>query len=241
MIKHCFVGFLRGVEKVQGDRWYFRYHCKEVVRFFGPWLRRYETYPALPIPEGSERFGVVDGRMTELWWASAEDMLEADPLRRPYTRLAPELTPPAGIAGAVTIVPAMPTEDFLGKEPTPEEIPIMRWYQAIKYPDGVSLEEGEKWYLETHSQEASEQPGLLRYVSHRAIDLKLTGMAAPSPWLRINEMWYENVDTWRKAIESAKDYTPPPWGGEYPFVDMVSNFVGYKPDVNYLKDNPFIP
>lgn len=240
MIKHCFVGFLRGVPKVEGDRWYFRYHCKEVVRFFGPWLRRYETYPAQPPPAGSERFGAVDGRLTELWYASAEDMLECDPLRRPYTSLAKELMPPNGMVGAVTIMPAMPTEDFLGKQPTPEEVPIVRWYQAIKYPDGVSLADGEKWYLETHAPEAAKQPGLLRYVSHRGNDLVLPGMRAPSAWIRITEMWYQSIDAWREAI-GAVDYTPPPWGGEYPFVDMASNFVGYKPDVDYLRDSPFIP
>ena len=241
MIKHVFVGFIHGVEKVVGERWYFRYHSKEVVRFFGPWLRRYETYPAQAIPPGSERFGVVGGRLTELWYDKPEDMLEADVMRRPYTMLPPGTVPPGGMSGAVTIVPAMPTEDFLGREPTPEEVPIMRWYQAIKYPAGVSLEDGEKWFLETHSQEAKEQPGLLRYSSHRAIDLTLKGLPGPSQWLRVNEMWYENLDAWRTAIESTANYTPPPWGGEYPFVDMASSFIGYKPDVDYLKDHPFIP
>ncbi len=242
MIKHVFIGFLHGVERVEGERWYFRYHSKEVVRFFGPWLRRYETYRAEPPPPASDGLGIVGGRMTELWYSSAEDMLEADPLRRPYTVLSPELVPPGGMVGAVTIVPAMPTEDFLGKEPTPEEMPILRWCQAIKYPDGVSVEEGEEWYLQTHSQEAKEQPGLLRYVSHRRVDLMLPGLRAPYPWYRVNEMWYENLDAWRKAVvDSPADYTPPPWKGKYPFVDMVSTLVGYKPDVDYLKDNPLIP
>lgn len=241
MIKHVFVGFLNGVDRVLGERWYFRYHSKEVVRFFGPWLRRYETYPAWPAPEGSERFGVVLGRMTELWYYQPEDMLEADPLRRPYTPLPPGARPEGVRTGAVTVVSAMPTEDFLGKEPMPEEVPIVRWVQAIKYPEGVSIEDGEKWFLETHSQEAKQQPGLLRYVSHRAVDITLKGQSAPYPWVRVNEMWYENMDAWRQAMETTKGYTAPSWGGEYPFVDMVSTFVGYKPDLDYLKDNPFIP
>jgi len=36
MIKHVFVGFLNGADEILGERWYFRYHSKEVVRFFGP-------------------------------------------------------------------------------------------------------------------------------------------------------------------------------------------------------------
>ena len=136
------------------------------------------------------------------------------------------------------MVPAMPTEDFLVKEPTPEEVPIMRWYQILKYPDGVSVEEGEKWYLEVHSQEAKEQPGLLRYVSHRVMEKP----PIVTPWHRVAEMWYEDFDAWRKAvIDSPPKYTPPSWRKEEPFVDMISTFVPYKPDVDFLRDNPLIP
>jgi hypothetical protein len=31
------------------------------------------------------------------------------------------------------------------------------------------------------------------------------------------------------------------WGLSFPFVDRVSTFVGYKPEVDFLKDSPIIP
>jgi len=239
VIKHVFVGFLNGVDETLGERWYFRYHCKEVVRFFGPWLRRYETFKAYnPPPEGIS-LGAVGGRMTELWYASVEDFVEAKPNDRPYT-FEPWMTsaPRGAITAGVTIVPAMPTEDFLGKEPTPEQTTILRWYRLIKYPEGVSLNDGEKWYLEVHSQEAKEQAGLLRYFSHSVLE----NPPIQTPWHRLEEMWYENFDAWRKAvIASPPGYTPPPWRQEPPFLDSVSNFIKYKPDIDFLKDNPFIP
>jgi hypothetical protein len=239
MIKHVFVGFLNGIDEILGERWYFRYHCKEVVRFFGPWLRRYETYKAYSPPPESIGLGAVGGRMTELWYANVEDFIEAKPNNRPYT-FEPWMrsSPPSAITAGVTMVPAMPTEDFLGKEPTPEEVTILRWYRLIKYPDGVSLKDGEKWYLDVHSKEACHQPGLLRYISHRVLE----DPPIDTPWHRVEEMWYENFDAWRKAvIDSPPGYTPPPWAKEPPFVDSVSNFIKYKPDVDYLKDNPLIP
>lgn len=240
MIKHVFVFPIRGNE-VQFYRWYYRFHSKECVRFFGPWLTRYEHYRGYDAPPEAEKYGVISGGMTELWYRSVEDFIEADPLNRPYTmpeRPPGEQQPTPAVQSAVTMVPAMPTEDFLGKEPTPEEVPIMRWYQALKYPDGVSVEDGEKWYLEVHSQEAKEQPGLLRYVSHRTIE----NCPFPTPWHRVNELWYQDIDAWRKAvIGSPPKYTPPPWRKQEPFVDIVSVFVGYKPTVDYLKDNPLIP
>jgi len=148
---------LNGAPEIEGERWYFRYHCKEVVRFFGPWLRRYETFKAYDPPPEAIRLGAVGGRMTELWYANVEDFIEAKPNDRPYT-FEPWMAklPPGAISAGITMVPAMPTEDFLGKEPTPEEVTILRWYRLIKYPDGVSVEDGEKWYLNVHSQEAKE-------------------------------------------------------------------------------------
>jgi len=203
MIKHVFVGFLNGIDEILGERWYFRYHCKEVVRFFGPWLRRYETYKAYsPPPEGTN-LGAVGGRMTELWYANVEDFIEAKPNSRPYT-----------------------FEPWMRSSPR----------EAIT--EGVSLNDGEKWYLDVHSKEACQQPGLLRYVSHRVLE----NPPIDTPWHRVEEMWYENFDAWRKAvIDSPPEYTPPPWRKEPPFVDSVSNFIKYKPDVDYLKDNPLIP
>lgn len=237
MIKHVFV-FQPAISMIEADRYYLRFHSKECIRFFGPWLRRYETYRAYDAPSEADRFGVLRGRMTELWYGRVEDFMEADPNRKPYT------PPPGGWAGfglaggAVTMVPAMPTDDFLGKEPTPEQVTILRWYQVIKYPEGVSVEDGENWYKEVYAQEAKEQPGLLCFKSHRV----LANPPIPTPWHRVTEMWYESFDAWRKAvIDSPPKYTRPPWGKEEPFVDMASTFVPYKPDVDFLKDNALIP
>jgi hypothetical protein len=160
--------------------------------------------------------------MTELWYASVEDFIEARPNSRPYT-FAPwfATTPPHAIAAGVTMVPAMPTEDFLGREPTPEERHILRWYCLIKYPDGVSLDEGERWYLNVHSQEIKQQTGLLRYVSHRTI----VDPPIDTPWHRLVELWYEDFAAWRKAvIDAPPHYTPPPWTKQEPFMESVSNF-----------------
>ena len=239
MIKHVFVGFLNGIDETEGWRWYLRYHSKEVPRFFGPWLRRYETFKAYPPPPEAKRFGAVGGYMTELWYSSVDDFIEAKPNNRPYTfpdwfRAAPR----DAIAAAITLVPAIPTEDFLGKEPTPEEKHILRWYRAIKYPDGVSLKDGEKWYLEVHSGEEKKQTGLLRYISHRTLEKP----PIETPWVRTEEFWYENFDAWRKAVvESPPHYTAPPWAKKEPFLDIASVFIGYKPNVDFLKENPLIP
>jgi hypothetical protein len=73
-----------------------------------------------------------------------------------------------------------------------------------------------------------------------------SGEGAPpggvTSWVRVNEYWYKDLAAWRKAvIESPPEYTAPPWGGEYPFVEMASTFIGYKPDIDFLKGDYIVP
>ena len=142
MIRQIVSGFLHGHDPIVAERWYYRYHCKEVVRAFGPWLRRYETYKTLPPPSQAERFGVHNGFLTELWYANLEDYVEAEPYARKWTPMPALPAETAEVEPCHILVPARPTEDFLGKEPAPEEGTVMRWFCVFRYPQGVSLEEG---------------------------------------------------------------------------------------------------
>lgn len=239
MIKQVFVTEIGNM--IEHDRWYFRYHSKEAMRWYGPWMRRYETYRAYDAPPETDDAFIRQGRVTEIWYNDVQDFDDAGSLRKPYTFPSPI---PWTVEGdrthmATSLVPANPTEDFLGKEPTPEAVPILRFYSLFSYPEGVPMEEGEKWYLEVHAQEAKEQPGLLRYISHKAILED-----SPMPWAahRLTECWYESLDAWRAAVvDSPIAYTPPPWHKEGPYVNAVSAFIPCKPDVDFLKDNPLIP
>lgn len=144
----------------------------------------------------------------------------------------------------VVIVPAKPTETFysamMGSMES-QDTTFIRWVTVIKYPDGVSVEDGEKWFLEVHAKEAAKQPGLLKFESYRC----LQGISLSSDgksWVRVNEYWYKDFDAWRKAvIESPPKYTAPSWGGKYPFVEMVSTFIPYMHYVDFLKGNYVVP
>jgi hypothetical protein len=84
-------------------------------------------------------------------------------------------------------------------------------------------------------KEVKQQPGLLKYVSHRLLE----NPPIRTSWQRVEELWFENFDSWRKAVVvTPPHYTPPPWRKEEPFVDMVSAFVKDKPDVDFLRDKP---
>jgi len=264
MVKEVAMGvFTNAPNQAELDRYYLRYHGPEVVKFSGPWLRRYQLWlPFDPPKEAVERFGAVRGRYAELWFGSEEEYLDR-PAHGPMSKATFKSAGPN--MQTVVMVPAKPTEEFYDPDPNPEETTILRWVQIIRYPDGVSVEDGEKWFIQVHAQETLKQPGLLKFVSHRVlteIDEKMNQLmqkamkASPSggglpgmsdmpkrqSWVRVNEYWYKDFDAWRKAVlESPPAYTAPAWGGKYPFVQMVSSFLPYMHDVDFLKGGYIVP
>ena len=194
MIRFIVPGFLDGHDPIVAERWYYRFHGKEIVHAIGPWLRRYETYKTLPPPPRADRLGARGGFLTELWYGGLDDYFEAEPYNRNFTPVSP--LPPGVEPGEPCYImcPARPTEDFLGKEPAPEEVTILRWVCVFKYPKGVSLEEGERWYLDTHAQEAKKQPGLLRYVSHRRLEHPELGGGSCMDVGKVAWVLYEHPD-----------------------------------------------
>ena len=275
MVKEVAMGvFTNAPNQAELDRYYLGKHGPEVVQFSGAWLRRYQLWlPYEPPKEAVERFNAVKGRYAELWFGSEEDYLDR-PAHGPMSKATFKSV--GENKQTVVMVPAKPTEEFYDPDPMPGETPLFRWVQIIRYPDGVSVEEGEKWFLNVHAKEALKQPGLMKYVSYRVLTeigekmqqmmMKSGGMPAvtqdappsgtPAPnqggapsgmpkmktWVRVNEYWYKDVDAWRKAVlESPPKYTAPSWGGTYPFVEMISTFIPYMHDVDFLKGGYIVP
>jgi hypothetical protein len=253
MIKEAVVGlFSKAPNRIVADRYYLRNHGPDVVRISGPWLRGYYSYLAYDPPaEAVARLGAQGGRYTELWFTSMEEWLGRPDLYA--ATMPPEEWDQEDSPGrqALTMVPGIPTEQFVSEPIDPEKTTVLRWICAIRYPSDVPLAEAEDWYIKVHAEETKQQSGLLRFVSFRSIhELGTpnggppTGEAPPDAirWIRVSELWYRDFTTWHKAvIESPPRYTPPPWGGEYPFVDMVSNFIDLKPDVDFLRGGYYIP
>lgn len=230
------------------ERWYFRDHAAEIVRRYGPWLTRHESYLPVPVPPEAGAYGFYNWRVTEGWW---REIPEAGP-KGTFSFTVPPVWPKV----ATCFVPAQPTEDFLGSELQPAEKSVLRWYVLLKYPDGVSREEGEDWFLNVHAGEVMKQPGLYRFFSYRVIKepISLPGTWAPgqvpppetvlASWDRVCELWYETFDDWRDSIiKSPPRYTRPPWAkyDKYPFlepyVDFVSSFILERPNDEFLRDS----
>ncbi|MBK6864649.1 MAG: hypothetical protein IPG91_14460 [Ideonella sp.] len=228
------------------ERWLLQTHAAETLSQLEPILERYVSYRAVPPPPSSESFCPYNWRMTEHWWrelpfrgAGLLDQGTSIAERWPenYTELlgiggdaARTKTWQGSVDGGhppvFAFVDYRPSEDFKGKGMTMDAGPSIRWLNAVKYPAGVSLEEGERWYLEVHAPEVCRQPGLKRFFSSKTVEPRT------SPFVRISELWYDSTNAWRNAvIDSPPPYTAPPWARDarYPFlqpgIDFVSQFL----------------
>jgi hypothetical protein len=241
------------------ERWLLKDHAMETLSWIGPYLDEYVSYRVVPPPPDMYgdvvRHGYYNWRVTnhvyneptpppsQLWTIVA-------PLPHPARREATEVeqiystkatgSKAAPLMHVLCFVPLVPTEDFKGRDLDPLKTNILRWVTVHKYPEGVPVEEGEKWYLDTHSKEVLEQPGLIRYYSFRT--LAYPGHP-PYPWHRVSELWYEDFNSWKRAVvDTPPAYTPPPWAqyDRYPFfepyMDFASAFILERPTNDFLRD-----
>jgi hypothetical protein len=223
------------------ERWFYRYHVPEVLRNRP---LSYVSFRAVPPPPGAENYGYFNYKVHEnISTGEGEKPLG-------LAAMTPEVVP---LKVVMVNLPATPTEDFMGRETSIEEKTVLRWLIAFKYPEGVSAEEGDDWYLNVHSKEVMCQPGLTRFFSYKVLASREFGKAgAPSflhprssmltGWQRVSEQWYEDGKGWAESvITSPPRYTTPPWAthGRYPFlepgVDFISTFILERPSDDWLK------
>jgi hypothetical protein len=223
------------------ERWFYRYHVPEVLRNRP---LSYLSFRAVPPPAGAENYGYFNYKVHEnISVGEGETSLG-------LAAMTPEVVP---LKVVMVNLPPTPTEDFMGRETSLEEKTILRWLVAFKYPEGVSVEEGDDWYLNVHAKEVMRQPGLTRFFSYKVLASREFGKAgAPSflhprssmlaGWHRVSELWYEDGNGWtRSVIDSPPEYTAPPWAkhGRYPFlepgIDFVSTFILERPSDDWLR------
>jgi len=227
------------------ERWFQRYHVPEVLTQ-SPWTVKYLLYRVVPPPPGGEDFGFYNYRVHENWVMDKS-------LRRGEKGLL-EMTKQPGACDAIVVnMPAEPTEDFLGGNSCIDDHTILRWITVFRYPEGVSIEEGEDWYLNTHVPQVMKQPGLTRFFSTKAYSTDNRPLPQSDfvdhndlflkQWHRVTEMWYENNNGWVESIlENPPHYDKPPWAmnGSYPFLktgsEFISTFILERPDHDFIKE-----
>jgi hypothetical protein len=68
MIKSIVIHDIPSAHIAAMERRYFRDHAPEIIRRYGPWLARRESYLPVPVPEDARSYGFYNWRITEGWW-----------------------------------------------------------------------------------------------------------------------------------------------------------------------------
>ncbi len=234
-------------------RWLYKHHIADSISQFAPYVTKYATYRALPLPPDGLDYGTYNWIMTEHYWLinpfenAATNMPRGLALTEYWPPEFMEITnqPPhsalrerkwAGTRDGYhpivfAFLPLFWESDFKGSQRTIEDGPNYRWLTVFKYPEGVSAEEGDDWFLNKLAPQLVELPELNRFISSRILDEPRT-----SPFHRVAELWFDNSKAWHKAIaENSGKFARPSWTryGQFPYLEPYADFVGV-----FLLDRP---
>jgi hypothetical protein len=241
-VKHYILINLKpGADMLMLDRWYLTYHAPQVRRAFKAWQRNYTSFHAyLPPDEATARYPTLGyGRMTEIHFDTFEDFQETRP-RNIYGELSSFTPPPGGWGDGNSVyestsitMPVNPNELYVSKPTPPKENPYFRWIVFINYPQGVTHDEGDKWWSSVHAPELAKLPTLMRFGWYKVV-------RPNAEYVRVAEFWFEDYQGWRSAFLNPK-FAAPRWSSRFPFYDTISMFVGENPDIDFVNDKRVVP
>jgi hypothetical protein len=121
---------------------------------------------------------------------------------------------------------------------------MIRFVHIFNYAEGVSKEDGEKWYLGEHVPQAKKLPGVQRYLSWRAVEpppIPYPSPGAPTPFdqfVRRSELWFEDLEAGLKALKSNPSLWAPSQKGTPGFGEFECMLLEEEPQYNLLRDAP---
>lgn len=233
-------------------RWLYKHHVNDSISQFAPYVTKYATYRALPVPGGGEDFGSYNFIMTEHYWLidPFNGSTSGAPLGLAFNEhftdeyltitrqpVGQGLRPTRWMGSrdgfhptVFTFLPLFWEDDFKGRRSV-EDGANFRWQFTFAYPEGVSVEEGDRWFRDHFVPALAEQPQVTRFISSRVLD-----NPRKSPFHRLSELWFEDSRGWQAAMAGARAMlAPPPWASWdcFPYFEPYKDFVGV-----FLLDRP---
>ncbi len=228
------------------QHWLYYYHVPDSISKFGVYCNKYAFYNALPVPPEGERFGTRRMQMTEHYWMVNEmqpamqvtafkEYMPLEVLR--WQGMIPDEAPAENLniggdehrsSGGegdrppffFGHVPINWENDYKGKGRMINDGPNYRWQFAIKYPEGVTAEEGEKWFEEEIVPYFQGRPEVLRFLSSKIIQ-DIVGCK----FHRLVEIWFDGPEEWyQAAVVGAESLAKPTWAQQDKFPFLKSNF-----------------
>lgn len=245
-------------------------HVEDSIAQFEPYVTKYAFYQALPVPPEGERFGAARFHLCEHHWLcnpftkdfSVKAFAEVMPVEvlrwqnsipdvdmdNDANMDGDEFRASSGKKGGRPFVfgfhPLSWEQDLKGKERTIEDGANYRFIFMIKWPEGVSEEEGEKWLFDVVFAKLKEMPEVTRILTSHVIQ-DVNNCA----YSRVAEVWFEGPEEWYEAcVVKAKDIAKPSWAqcDQFPYLEPMYNFTSiFITDIpysdNYSQYRGYIP
>lgn len=113
-------------------------------------------------------------------------------------------------------VPVWWEDDFKGEGRTVEDGPNYRWQFLIRYPEGVSKEEGDAWFINEFIPPFVDCDKTTRILSSKVVK-----EVNNCEFDRVCEMWFDGPTAWKQAIaEVSAKVAKPAWAEteDFPYV-----------------------
>lgn len=92
---------------------------------------------------------------------------------------------------------------------------MLRWVFLVRYPDGISVSDGDAWYFDHHVKEARHMHGLRRYRTWALEPASVPGagrsLEVLNRWVRLTELAFDDSAAWERAMSDLPALTPAPW------------------------------
>ncbi|WP_176596515.1 MULTISPECIES: hypothetical protein [Sphingobium] len=252
MIRNVYMMNLNSLDALpRWERWYWRHHAPEAVEAMGPWLRRYQSWRAIPEREDFSPLGHYNYRWTELWfndfeimdrplvltWWDRQDVESDTPLEDPYHGgWSGSMDGPHPIAQSW--VPAIPQIRIDNHPSATEEPAAFRWTGLIRFPTGG--EAADRWFTDHVLAGLARTEGVLRIRSSRTLHVPediLRNLSSREPqqfiWERFVEIDVTRLSIFRAAALSLLEWDPDKRRlahGVEPYRDLISIVTLERPD-----------
>jgi hypothetical protein len=171
------------------------------------------------------------GNIPDIDPSDTEENLNADTARRTNAFIEENVSP-----FVFAFVPPWWEKDLKGAGRTVEDGPNYRWLFLVKYPDGVSEEEGDAWLVDRALPAFADCPETTRILTSK-VRQDVNGCA----FSRCVEIWFDGPDEWEAAVaRAATQIEKPVWASKdaFPylkrFAEIVSLFLGDIAECNNL-------
>ena len=120
---------------------------------------------------------------------------------------------------------------------------MIRFVHFFNYSANISVGDGEKWYLYEHVPRVKRLPGVVGYISWRAIDpgIPYPHPASPTPFnqfVRRSELIFKDISAWHQAITIDPDLWTASEEGKPGFREFECMLLNEEPQFNLLRDAP---